>query len=134
MHFRSIADHNGNLKSLAVLFLQFSVENQNKSHQNDNKNPDKMGSAVKTHRGFNNFLLLCSRYHFASLSIISYSTRLYLNKTSSCPLLTIKSTSHGVNDNYWLPIHSFAFVTGLKPFALPISPTDALLTFLSSPN
>ena len=47
MHFRSIADHNGNLKSLAVLFLQFSVENQNKSHQNDNKNPDKMGSAVK---------------------------------------------------------------------------------------
>lgn len=58
MHFRSIADHNGISKSLAVLFLQFSVENQNKSHQNDNKNPDKMGSAVKPHRRLNYFFCL----------------------------------------------------------------------------
>ena len=38
MHFQSIDDHMNNLKNLAVCFLQIVDENQNKKHQNDNRN------------------------------------------------------------------------------------------------
>ena len=48
MHVQSTADHTAILKSLVVLFLQFSVENQNKSHQNDNQNPHNQDFSVKT--------------------------------------------------------------------------------------